>query len=159
MKTQKSHLKMQTPLAALAALMVVGALAGCGGGSNSGPGGTTITPAQLAGTYKKIKLAAPSGQSTSCPGTLTDIQEDCGANDIVLFNSDGTFTLTDTGQSAASGIYTLSGSKLTVKVGTATSVNTVTLSGNTLIFKETAYSDTANPSDDSDGVITTLTKQ
>ena len=152
--------KMQNPLAALAALMVVGALAGCGGGANNGLGGTTITPAQLVGTYKTTNLAAPSGQTTSCPGQLTDIDESCGANDIVVFNSNGTFTITDTGGSPVSGTYTLSGSKLTLKFGTTiTDVLTVTLVGNTLIARETAYSDTTNPGDNSDGVITTLNKQ
>ena len=123
------------------------------------PPPNTLTVAQLAGTYRTTTLAAPSGQAVNCPGTLTDISESCGTNDLVTFNANGTFTSTLAGQQPATGTFTLSGNTITTVLGTQTTTFGVTQNGNILTLRETAFNDTANPTITSNGQIVTITRQ
>lgn len=123
------------------------------------PAGLTV--AQLVGTYRVTSLASPSGQTTSCPGSLTAIDEDCGANDTATLAATGANSGTLALRTASgndNGTFTLSGNTLSASIGTARITYAVTLSGNTLTLRETSFRDTPTAPEDTDGVITTLTK-
>ena len=167
-----------TPLAVL--------VTGCGGGDGNSPlktrpnstaipttGPTTepttdpttggLTVAQLVGTYRQTSLASPTGEKVNCPGALTSIDESCGANDTATIAAtganSGTVRIVDAeNPQGAVGTFTLSGNTLSVSFGTQREVFAVSLLGNTLTLRETSYRDTPTSPEDTDGVITVLSR-
>jgi hypothetical protein len=112
---------------------LVANLIGCGGGGSYGGSGAGATSSPVVGRWRLTKVQA-SGLTLNCPGSLNVPgvgSASCGDNDIVQYNSDGTFTATGnitvngggfsfssngTGTGSTSGTWQLSGNQLTVHV-------------------------------------------
>ena len=97
---------------ALAALVVLVAVAGCG----SSGGGSNITAASLVGTWNNATLGATGLTTVTCPGTLTSGQttiNSCSAGDHITFTANGNFTQVSSGHTS-SGTYSVSGHAVTL---------------------------------------------
>jgi hypothetical protein len=96
---------------AMAALVALVALTGCGSSSNGG----NISAASLVGTWNDTSLGAAGQTTVNCPGTLTSggSTNTCTAGDHITFNSDGTFTQVSS-PDTTSGTYSVSGNTITL---------------------------------------------
>ena len=135
-------------------------------------GTLTTTPtgsSTLAGSYLLTSLTNPATQQTvNCPGSLAFGSADndaCGASEIFTLNPNGTYTISINGTTASTGTYTLVGNIFTEtgkeleangNGSIVTSVNAVTVNGNTLT--STLLSTTATDAQPQIGEIMSLTK-
>jgi hypothetical protein len=100
---------------AIAGLLAVPFLSACSFGG-SGNGATSVSPL-LVGRWRQISIATADA-SASCPASVSvgdGYSISCGGNDVLEFNSDGTFTATFPGSNVQGlGTWRLEGTKLLV---------------------------------------------
>lgn len=100
---------------AIAALLAVPFLSACSFGG-SGNRGTSVSPL-LVGRWRQISIATADA-SANCPASVTvgdGYSISCGGNDMLEFNSNGTFTATFSGSNVQGvGRWRLEGTKLLI---------------------------------------------
>lgn len=100
---------------AIAGLLAVPFLSACSFGG-SGNGGTSVSPL-VVGRWRQISIASADA-SANCPASVSvgdGYNISCGSNDVLEFDSNGTFTATFSGSNVQGvGTWRLDGTKLLI---------------------------------------------